>query len=190
MFALKNFAFFGHMDGWEYQDCIMALCSFMCEALCSVFPKTSNQAWGWTVPFRRIFNWKVKISTRPEVSLSLSLSPIPCPPLCLCLSAYTYVRVLHPTHSSAIPFLRPRASKCPAASQGLPKQHPALQAAAHAAICEAVFGGLGSGLICGPGAPGTHLPMGQLAFHHCWAQLAAWRVRVSINHMQVDWDFT
>lgn len=143
MFAPKNFAFLGHMDGWEYQDLIMALCSFMCDALCSVFPKTSNQAWGWTVPFRRIFNWKVKISTRPgDKSCCLSPHPPPPPPLCLSLSTYTYVRVFHPTHSSAIPFLRPRASKRPAAAEGLPQQHTVLQAESHAAICEFAYRGL------------------------------------------------
>lgn len=179
MFAPKNFTFFGHMDGWEYQDRIMALCSFMCDALCSVFPKMSNQAWSWTVPFWRIFNWKVKISTRPgDKSRCLSLPSHPHPPLCLCLSAYTYVQVLHPTHSSVNPFLRPRASKCPAASQGLPKQHTALQAESHEAIWRFVYWGL-EGMICGWGAPGTHLLMGLLAFHHCCALLAAWHVHVS-----------
>lgn len=113
MFALKNVAFFGHMDGWEYQDRVMALCSFMCDALCSVFPKTSNQAWGWAVPFWRIFNWKVKISTRPrDKSCCHSSQPPPRPPLCVSLSTYTYVGVLHPAHSSVISILRPRAFKC------------------------------------------------------------------------------
>lgn len=89
MFALKNVAFFGHMDGWEYQDRVMALCSFMCDALCSVFPKTSNQAWGWAVPFWRIFNWKVKISTRPrDKSCCHSSQPPPRPPLCVSLHVY------------------------------------------------------------------------------------------------------
>lgn len=115
MFALKNVAFFGHMDGWEYQDRVMALCSFMCDALCSVFPKTSNQAWGWAVPFWRIFNWKVKISTRPrDKSCCHSSQPPPLPSalLCVSLSTYTYVGVLHPAHSSVISFLRLGAFEC------------------------------------------------------------------------------
>lgn len=117
MFALKNVAFFGHMDGWEYPDRVMALCSFMCDALCSVFPKTSNQAWGWAVPFWRIFNWKVKISTRPRDKSCCHSSQLPPrPPLCVSLSTYTYVGVLHPAHSSVISFLRPRAFKCQSGS--------------------------------------------------------------------------
>lgn len=92
MFALKNVAFFGHMDGWEYQDRVMALCSFMCDALCSVFPKTSNQAWGWAVSFWRIFNWKVKISTRPrDKSCCHSPQPPPHPPSFVCVSLLVYI---------------------------------------------------------------------------------------------------
>lgn len=117
MFALKNFAFFGHMDGWEYQDRIMALCLFMCDALCSVFPKMSNQAWGWTVPFWRIFNWKVKISTRPG-NKSCCFFPSPAL-LCVCLSPHIHMyESFTQLHSFVIPFLRPRASNCPAATQG------------------------------------------------------------------------
>lgn len=40
------------------------------------------------------------------------------------------------------------------------------------------------------GAPGTHLPVGLLALHHHCALSAAWHLCVSINHVQVDQDFT
>lgn len=171
MFALKSFASFGHMDGWEYQDCVLALCSFMCDALCSVFPKTSNQAWGWTVPFWRTFNWKVKISTRlGDKSRCPAPPPRPRPPLCLSL---IHMYESFTQHVHLIPFLRPGASKCPAATRGLPKQHTALQAESHTAICKFVYRGLRA-MIHARGAPGTRLLMGLLSFHHCWALLAAW----------------
>lgn len=172
MFALKNFAFFGHMDGWEYQG-IMAVCSFMCDALCSVFPKTSNQAWSWTVPFWRIFNWKVKTSRRPG-DKSCCLCPHPRPPLCLSLSMYTYVRVLHPTHSSVIPFLRPRASKCRSGSSQA--AHSSAGWISHSNLQVCLLGGM----MCGGGAPDTHLLMDLLTFHRCCALLAVWHVCVSV----------
>lgn len=169
MFALKNVAFFGHMDGWEYQDRVMALCSFMCDALCSVFPKTSNQAWGWAVPFWRIFNWKVKKSTRlRDKSCCHSSQLPPRPPLCVSLH-YTYVGVLHPAHSAVTSFLRLRVLS---ATHGLPKESTTLPA------------GSPSGwgwMICGVGVPGTHLLMGLLVLHRCCALSAAWHLCVSIT---------
>lgn len=112
MFALKNVAFFGHMDGWEYQDRVMALCSFMCDALCSVFPKTSNQAWGWAVPFWRIFNWKVKISTRlRDKSCCHSFLPPP-PPSFVCVSPLYICRSPSPCTFSCSFFPETQGFKC------------------------------------------------------------------------------
>lgn len=193
MFALKNFAFFGHMDGWEYQDRIMALCSFMCDALCSVFPKMSNQAWGWTVPFRRIFNWKVKISTRPG-NKSCCFFPSPAL-LCVCLSPHIHMyESFTQLHSFVIPFLRLGASNCPAATRG-PSSQRAHSSAGWISAALTLFTGCGvegwgwSGGWWWGEAPDTHLLMGLLAFHHCCALLAAWHVCVSINHVLVDQDF-
>lgn len=108
---------------------ILWLCAHSCVMLCALFfPRHLIRLGAEPCLFEESLTERSKYAQGLETSLTVSL-PNPLHPLCLSLSTYTYVRVLHPTHSSASPFLRPRFSKSWAATWGSSPKHTALQAA-------------------------------------------------------------
>lgn len=149
---------------------VLWLCAHSCVMLCAlVFPRHLIRLGAEQCLFGE------SLTERSEQAQGLETRLLPLsPPSFVSVSLHTYI-CTSPSHSSVIPFLRPRASQCPAATKGLPKQHTAFQPESQQSVRVCLL----REMICGWGDAGTHLLM---AFHHCCALLAAWHACVSINH--------